>query len=56
MIKATMIEVLAERRGWLMETFQEALEDLYFGLLMDEAKDSEAVSEEEMLAALGDTD
>lgn len=52
LIKATMIEVLVERRGWLMETFQEALEDLYLGLLMDEAKEGDYVSKEEVFATL----
>lgn len=55
-IKEVILEVLSERQDILIHAVQEALEDFYLGKAMEEAIDSEEVSEEEALAALHQVD
>lgn len=55
-LKHALSEALAERRSWLTSILHEVIEDYGMGKAMEEVIDSETVSEEEMLAALRNTD
>ncbi|MCK6539744.1 MAG: hypothetical protein L6Q26_06765 [Anaerolineales bacterium] len=53
LFKEAMLELLTERRDDFYELFAEALEDVLLVYAIREGEDSEAVSKEEVLRALG---
>ncbi len=53
LFKQAMLELLTERRDDFYELFSEALEDILMVNAIREGEDSETVSKEEVLRALG---
>ena len=51
-IKAALVEILQEQRGLLYELITEAMEDIALSKAIDEGKDSEAVTRDEVFSIL----
>lgn len=51
-IKAALVEILQERRGLLYELITEAIEDIALTKAIDEGKDSEKITRDEIFSIL----
>jgi len=55
LLKTAIVEVIEERKEWLHDLIEEALEDIALGNAIEQGRNTEDVSKEEVLISLNST-